>query len=103
MNTSNYDQLELTAEQVGDAINYLTENLMTDMLLFQGRPIGISLPNFVNLKVRQADPGSKATRRPGARSRSPWRPGTSQGPLFIEEGEVLKIDTRTGTYVERVK
>ncbi len=104
MNTSSYDQLELIEEQVGDAVNYLTENQMTDMLLFQGRPIGVSLPNFVNLKVARADPWLKGDTASGGTKPITLETGfVLQGPLFIEEGETLKIDTRTGTYVERVK
>jgi len=104
MNTSSYEQIEITEEQVGDAINYLTENLVVDMLLFEGRPIGISLPNFVELKVVQADPGIKGDTAAGATKPVTLETGfVIQVPLFIEEGELLKVDTRTGSYVERVK
>lgn len=104
MNTANYEQIELSEEAVGDAANFLTENLVVSMLLFQGRPIGISLPNFVELKVTQADPGIKGDTAAGATKPATLETGfVIQVPLFIEEGEVLKIDTRTGTYVERVK
>ncbi len=104
MNTATYDQLELTEDHVGDAINYLTENQMVEMLLFQGRPIGISLPNFVNLRVVRADPWLKGDTAAGGTKPVTMETGyVLQAPLFIEEGEVLKIDTRTGTYVERVK
>jgi len=77
MNTSSYDQLELTEEQVGDAVNYLTENQMTDMLLFQGRPIGVSLPNFVNLKVARR---IRAQRRHGIRRHQTDHPGNRVCP-----------------------
>lgn len=104
MNTSTYEQIELTEENVGDAINYLTENLVVDMLLFQGRPIGIGLPNFVELQVTQSDPGIKGDTAAGATKPVTLETGfVIQVPLFIEEGEVLKVDTRTGAYVERVK
>ncbi|NSW86246.1 MAG: elongation factor P [Syntrophobacteraceae bacterium] len=104
MNTSTYEQIELPSEQVGDATNYLIENLVVSMLLFQGRPIGINLPNFVELKVVQSDPGLKGDTASGATKPATLETGfVIQVPLFIEEGEVLKIDTRTGSYVERVK
>ena len=104
MNTSSYEQIEMTEEQVGEAINYLTENLVVNMLLFQGRPIGISLPNFVELKVIQADPWVKGDTAAGATKPVTLETGfVLQVPLFIEEGEVLKVDTRSGAYVERVK
>lgn len=104
MNTSNYEQIEMAEEHVGDAVNYLTENLKVDMLFFQGRPIGISLPNFVELRVAQADPGIKGDTASGATKPVTMETGlVLQVPLFIEEGEMLKLDTRTGEYVERVK
>jgi len=104
MNTTSYEQIELSEENVGDAKNYLTENLVVSMLLFQGRPIGINLPNFVELKVIQTDPGVKGDTAAGATKPVTLQTGfVIQGPLFIEEGEKLKIDTRTGSYVERVK
>ena len=104
MNTTSYEQIEMNVEQVGDAVHYLTENLMVSMLLFQGRPIGINLPNFVNLKVVRSDPGIKGDTASGSTKPATLETGfTIQVPLFVEEGENLKIDTRNGAYVERVK
>jgi elongation factor P len=104
MNTSTYEQIEMTEEQVGDAINFLTENLAVEMLFFSGRPIGITLPNFVELEVAQADPGIKGDTASGATKPVTMETGyVIQVPLFIEEGDILKLDTRTGAYVERVK
>lgn len=104
MNTSNYEQLELSGDHVGDARNYLTENLMVDMLLFQGRPIGINLPNFVELAVIKADPWVKGDTAAGATKPVTLQTGfVIQVPLFIEEGQVIKLDTRSGSYVEKVK
>ena len=104
MNTSTYDQLELTEEQVGDAVHYLIDNQLVDMLLFSGRPIGISLPNFVTLRVVQADPWIKGDTAAGSTKPVTLETGyVLQVPLFVVEGETLKIDTRTGSYVERVK
>ena len=104
MNTASYEQVYLSEEQVGDAVNYLTENLNVDMLFFQERPIGITLPNFVELRVIKADPGLKGDTASGGTKPATMQTGlVLQVPLFIEEGEVLKLDTRTGNYVERVK
>jgi elongation factor P len=104
MNTASYEQIELSKEQIGDNRNYLTENLVVSMLLFQGNPIDISLPNFVELKVIQADPWVKGDTAAGATKPVTLQTGfVIQVPLFIEEGEALKIDTRSGSYVERVK
>jgi len=104
MNTSTYEQFELSEDHVGDAKNYLTENLLIDMLLFQGRPIGINLPNFVTLKITKADPGIKGDTAAGATKPVTLETGAVvQVPLFVEEGETIKLDTRSGQYVERVK
>ncbi|MFP5213339.1 MAG: elongation factor P [Acidobacteriota bacterium] len=104
MNTSNYEQIEMPADQVADARNFLTENLMVNMLLFQGRSIGISLPNFVTLKITQSDPGIKGDTAAGATKPATLETGyIVQVPLFVEEGEIIRLDTRTGAYVERVK
>lgn len=103
MVTSTYEQVEMSADQLGDAVNYLTENLKVNMLFFKDRPIGITLPNFVNLKVIRAEPGVKGDTASGATKPVVLETGYEiQVPLFVEEGDVLKIDTRTGTYVERV-
>jgi elongation factor P len=104
MNTSTYDQEFLTLEQVGDAINFLTENTRCNVLLYQERPIGITLPNFVDLRVIKTDPWAKGDTAAG--STKPAELETRyvvQVPPFIEEGELIRVDTRTGEYVERVK
>jgi elongation factor P len=93
----------MSADQLGDAVNFLTENLKVNMLFFKDRPIGITLPNFVNLRVIHAEPGVKGDTASGATKPVVLETGYEiQVPLFVEEGDVLKIDTRTGTYVERV-
>lgn len=104
MNTSSYEQIEMQAEQVGDAANFLIENLNVNVLLFQGRPIALSLPNFVDLKIVKSDPGIKGDTASGATKPATLETGfVIQVPLFVEEGEVVRIDTRNGQYVERVK
>lgn len=104
MNTSTYDQEFLTLEQVGGAINFLKENTRCNVLLYQERPIGMALPNFVDLRVVKTDPWAKGDTAAG--STKPAELETRyvvQVPPFIEEGELIRIDTRTGEYVERVK
>lgn len=104
MNTENYEQVVLTADSMGDANYFLTENLLVDILFFDRRPIGVTLPNFVELKIVQSDPGIKGDTASGATKPATLETGfTLQVPLFIEEGEVIRIDTRTRAYVERVK
>ena len=104
MNTSTYEQEFLTTEQVNDAINFLKENTVCNILLFEGTPIGISLPIFINLKVEKTEPWVKGDTASGDSKPATLETGhVIQVPPFIEEGELLKIDTRTGEYVERVK
>ena len=104
MNTSSYEQEFLTTEMIGDAINFLKENIVCNILLFDGTPIGISLPIFINLKVEKTDPWVKGDTASGDSKPATLETGyVLQVPPFIEEGEFLKIDTRTGEYVERVK
>jgi elongation factor P len=104
MNTSTYEQEFLSAEQVIDAVNFLKENTICNILLFEGTPIGISLPIFINLKVEKTDPWVKGDTASGDSKPATLETGyVLQVPPFIEEGELLKIDTRTGAYVERVK
>ena len=104
MNNESYEQVALTSDQVGDASHFLYENLDVDMLFYNGGPIGLTLPNFVELEITQSDPGIK-----GDTASNTTKPATLstgyevQVPLFINEGEWIKVDTRTGAYVERVK
>ncbi len=105
MNTSNYEQDMLTAPQVGEeAIALLKENTVCNVLLFEGRPIGITLPNFVNLRITQAEPWAKGDTASGDTKPATLETGHAvQVPPFVNEGELVRIDTRTGEYVERVK
>lgn len=104
MKTSDYSQEFLTPDQVGDSKGFLKENTVCNVLLFDGRPIEISLPYFVELKVTKADPWVKGDTASGDSKPAELETGiTVQVPPFIEEGEVIRIDTRTGEYAERVK
>ena len=104
MDTSTFEQEHLTPEQVGDAKDLMKENILCQMLFFNDRAIGLALPNFVELKIIQADPYAKGDTATGFTKPVTLETGyIVQVPPFIEEGEVLRIDTRTGDYVERVK
>jgi elongation factor P len=104
MNSANYEQEFLTADQLGEAKDLLKENTECDVLLFDGRPIGVTLPIFMELEVTKADPWIKGDTASGDSKPATLETGyTLQVPPFVEEGEMLKIDTRTGEYVERVK
>jgi len=101
---SNYESIHLNFENVGENKDYLQEGIKIQVLYYNGRPIAIELPNFVNLKVKQTDPGLKGDTASGGMKKAVMETGLQINvPLFIKEGEVLKIDTRTGEYVERVK
>jgi elongation factor P len=104
MDSGNYEQVSLENSIVGENANYLTENMNVEVSYYQGRPIGLSLPNFVVLEVTETAPGEKGNTVTGASKPAIVTTGyTVNVPLFINEGDNLRIDTRTGEYVERVK
>jgi len=104
MDNNNYEQVSLDSNAVGDAANYLTENMLIEVGFFKGRSIGISLPNFVVLEVTETAPGEKGNTVTGASKPALVSTGYSVNvPLFVNEGDQLRIDTRTGEYSERVK
>jgi elongation factor P len=104
MNTSNYEQEFLSAEQLGDAVHLLKENTLCNVLFFQDKAIGVTLPIFMELKIVKADPWAKGDTASGDSKPATLETGyVLQVPPFVEEGETIRIDTRTGQYVERVK
>jgi len=104
MDTSSYEQLFISREQLGDNINFLVDNMEVQVLFFGEKAIDLSLPIFVNLKVTRADPWVK-----GDTSGTDTKPVTVetgyqlQVPPFVEKGDKIQIDTRTGQYMTRVK
>ncbi|SHI99318.1 translation elongation factor P (EF-P) [Desulfatibacillum alkenivorans DSM 16219] len=104
MDVKTYDQVMLTAEAVGDATEYLIDNLEMDILFFENKAIGITLPNFVELEVTQADPWVKGDSVAGDSKPVTLQTGmVIQVPPFVEEGAIIQVDTRTRAYVTRVK
>jgi elongation factor P len=104
MNTTTFVQDFLTKDQLAEAIDFLKENTVCNILYFEEKPIGISLPIFVNLKIVQSDPWVKGDTASGDTKPATLETGyVLQVPPFVEEGELIRIDTRTGEYVERVK
>ena len=102
MNTKTYDQTPLNANQVGDASRYLSENASCELLTYGDEPIGIELPAAVVLEVAETDPGVKGDTAQGGTKAAKLETGlTVQVPLFINSGDKLKIDTRSGEYLER--
>lgn len=104
MDNENYEQVFLTEEQVDDAKYFLIDNLDVEILLFEDRPIGLTLPNFVELVVTEADPWAKGDTVSGATKPVKVQTGyTIQVPTFVGEGEKIRVDTRTSEYLTRVK
>ena len=104
MDNENFEQLALTAKQLGDAVLFLTENLNVKVLFFNQQPVTAELPNFVELTVAQTEPGVKGDTASGGSKPATLETGAViQVPLFINEGDRLKVDTRTGSYIERAK
>ena len=103
MNTSTYDQMEIPADVVGDKSLLLKENTHVRVLLFNGKVISIELPAFVELSIVDCEPGVKGDTVSGASKSAKVETGaTVQVPLFINQGDSIKVDTRSGEYVERV-
>jgi elongation factor P len=102
MNSDTYDQVPLNANQVGDAINYLSENADCELLVYGDDPIGIELSAAVVLAVAETEPGHRGDTAQGGTKAAKLETGLIvQVPLFINTGDKLKIDTRSGAYLER--
>jgi elongation factor P len=104
MDNETYEQIMLSTDQVGEARLYLTENLNVKILFFNQQPVAVEVPLFVELEVAQTEPGVKGDTAAGGTKPATLESGvTIQVPLFINEGDRVKVDTRTGSYIERVK
>ena len=100
MDTETFDQIMLTKEQLSDKINFLKEEMECSIMFFNGDIIGVDIPNSVELKVIETDPGIRGDTATGGSKPAKLETGyTVSVPLFINEGEVLRIDTRTGAYI----
>jgi elongation factor P len=103
MDTTSYEQLPIRGDVLGNSVLYLLENLNVDVLFWKGKPVNIQLPNYIEARVIKSDPGVKGDTSSGATKPATIEPGaTLNVPLFIEEGEMIRVDTRTGEYSERV-
>ncbi|MCX5907148.1 MAG: elongation factor P [Deltaproteobacteria bacterium] len=104
MDTQNYEQLFLTADQLGENKDFLKENLVIKAVFHNKRALGIEVPMFIDLKVLQSDPGLRGDTATGATKPATLESGAViQVPLFVEEGDVIRVDTRTREYITRVK
>lgn len=104
MDNETYEQIVITAEQMGDASLFLTENLNVKVLFFNQQPVGVELPTFVELAVAETEPGVRGDTASGGNKPATLETGAVvQVPLFINEGDRVRVDTRTCEYIERVK
>jgi elongation factor P len=103
MDTESYDQFHLNGEQLGDAVLYLTDGMNVDRTTYEGETIGVELPITVDLRVRETEPGYAGDTATGARKPATTESGlVVQVPLFVDVGDTIRIDTRTGEYQTRV-
>jgi elongation factor P len=104
MDTRSYEQLSLSNEQLGDNVHFLLDGTEVDVMLFDGRPIGVTPPTFVELLVIETEPGFKGDTSSNTTKPAILETGLQVNvPLFVNAGDRLKVDTRTSSYVERVK
>jgi elongation factor P len=103
MNMESFDQFELPKETLGGQEAFLKEGMVISLVTHEGRALTAELPNFVELAIREAEPGVRGNTVSNLYKSAVLESGaTVQVPLFIQEGDVVKVDTRTGRYVERV-
>ena len=103
MSLETYEQIAMAPEEVGDAADYLKDSMEVEVLYLNGVPFGVQLPTFAELRVVRTDPGLRGDTASGGSKPATLETGAVVSvPLFIEEGQLLKVDTRTGQYIERV-
>lgn len=103
MDTETYEQMFLTEDQLGESKNYLQENVVIQVLFYKGQPIGVETPTFVELNITETDPGLRGDTATGGTKPATLETGAIvQVPLFLNIGDRIKVDTRTGEYIERV-
>ncbi len=104
MDTENYEQFPITPEQLGDAKKFLKENMVVKVLYYKGSPITVELPMFVELMIAKTDPGIRGDTASGGSKPAILETGaTVKVPFHLNEGDIIKVDTRTSEYIERVK
>lgn len=104
MDSETYEQIGLTNDDLGDAVNFLIENISVDVVYFQDKPVSVELPTFIEAAITHTEPGVKGDTATGANKPAQIETGfTVMVPLFVNEGDKIRIDTRSGEYLERVK
>ena len=103
MDQESYDQFALTREQLGDAVNYLKDGMTLELLSYEGEPVDVELPITVELRIEQTEPGFRGDTATGGTKPATLETGlVIQVPLFVNTGDTVRVDTRTGTYQTRV-
>jgi elongation factor P len=103
MDLDTYDQISLSAEEVGEARDFLKENTEVEILFIESSPITVELPNFIEIRIAKTDPGIRGDTASGGSKPATLETGAViQVPLFLNEGDVVKVDTRSGDYLGRV-
>jgi elongation factor P len=103
MDTETFEDIELSRQQLGDGVSYLLENVVVDVLTYDGEPISVELPTTMEMRVVQTDPGFKGDTATGGTKPAIVETGLRVNvPLFVNEGELIRVDARDGTYIERV-
>jgi len=103
MHRTTFEQIAVTPETVGEAKDYLKENMEVGLLFYEERVMRVDLPNTVELRITKSDPGVQGDRAQGGTKPATLETGAVvQVPLFVNEGTMIRVDTRTGTYLERV-
>ena len=103
MDTETFDQISLSAEEVGDARDFLKENTEVDILFIDGSPVTVELPTFMELAISKTDPGIRGDTASGGNKPATLETGAViQVPLFLNEGDIVKVDTRSAEYLGRV-
>jgi elongation factor P len=104
MDMENYEQLPLTTEQLGDARRFLKENMVVKVLFYKGSPLTVELPIFVELMIAKTEPGVRGDTASGGSKPAVLETGaTVKVPFHLNEGDIIKVDTRTSEYIEKVK
>lgn len=102
MDTETYEQTPLSKDTIGDALEFVKENMIVKILSFKGNVFGIEPPTFVELEVTETEPGFKGDTATGATKPATVETGAVvKVPLFINQGDIIRVDTRTGEYLER--